>query len=107
GRPDWSGPSLLRSSALLGRGGLGFAENQLQGHLPPAAQNGHADRVARLMLVEDGCDVLRLGNLPPIDRDDQVAAQQDLCIPYVCAFVSAMQAGTIGCAARDDLLNQD
>src|SRR5581483_7741735 len=45
--------------------------------LLPAAQDGHTDRVARLMPVHNGADVLRVGDLLAVDGNDQIAAQHD------------------------------
>ena len=51
-------------------GDFSFTEQEFEGDLLLAAQNGDADRVACLMLVHDGADVLCIGDLLAINGDD-------------------------------------
>ena len=92
---------------LLAVVGAGFAELQLQRHLAVAAQDGDADYVAGLVLVHDGADVLRIGDLLAVDGDDEVAAEHDGRVADVGLLIAAVQAGALGCSAGNDALDED
>src|SRR5580704_2309800 len=75
---DRSGPRILANYptqiSRLDIRVLRFSQNQFEGHLFLTAHNGHANGVARLVLVHDPANVPRISDLLAVDGDDEVAA---------------------------------
>src|SRR5215472_12622907 len=83
-----------------------FAQGDLHVHLALVADHGHRHSVSGLMLVQDGHEVLLIGNLVAIDRDDEVSAEHDRNVADVCLLIAATQSGTIGGSTGRGLYDQ-
>ena len=86
---------------------MGFAEEELQGHLVFGAEDSDADGVAGLVLVHEGANILRVGDLLSVDGDDEVAAQHDGGVADIGLLVATVEACALGRSAGDNALNQD
>ena len=84
-----------------------FAEHEFEGDLTLAAEDADADRVAGLVFVHEGADVLGIGDLLTVDSDDEVTSEHDGRVADVGLLIAAVEASALGGSAGDDALDEN